>query len=142
MIGPFRGKYRFLSNFYPCQIEWKGLVYKSTEAAYQASKSMDPEFQKLLTLANPDESKRLGRTCFMRRDWDRVKNEVMLQILRVKFSKEPLRTLLLDTGEEELAELNHWNDRYWGVDLLTGEGQNHLGKTLMQVRQELRTASP
>ena len=77
----------------------------------------------------------------MRRDWDRVKNEVMLQILRVKFSKEPLRTLLLDTGEEELAELNSWNDLYWGVDLLTGEGQNHLGKTLMQVRQELRTAS-
>jgi ribA/ribD-fused uncharacterized protein len=142
MIGPFRGKYRFLSNFHPCRIEFEGLTYQSTEAAYQAAKSHDPDFRKLLTLANAAESKRLGKTCFLRSDWEQAKDDVMLRVLRVKFAQEPFRSLLLDTGEEELAELNSWNDRYWGVDLLTGEGQNHLGKTLMQVRQELRTASP
>lgn len=45
--------------------------------------------------------------------------------------------LLLDTGDAILEEGNHWNDTFWGVRLKNGQGQNHLGKILMQVRMEL-----
>ena len=35
-------------------------------------------------------------------------------------------------------EGNTWHDVYWGVDLCTGEGENHLGKILMAQRQEFK----
>ena len=42
------------------------------------------------------------------------------------------------TGNLVLEEGNGWHDTFWGVDLKTGEGENHLGRILMQVREELR----
>lgn len=35
----FRGRYYFLSNFYPCSIEIDGVRYESAEAAFQGQKS-------------------------------------------------------------------------------------------------------
>ena len=37
-----------------------------------------------------------------------------------------------------LEEGNTWHDTFWGVDAKTGEGQNHLGKILMKIREELK----
>ena len=31
-----------------------------------------------------------------------------------KFKREPLRSQLINTGDEELVEGNHWCDNYWG----------------------------
>lgn len=36
----FRGRYYFLSNFYPSPIEIDGLRYESAEAAFQGQKSV------------------------------------------------------------------------------------------------------
>ena len=44
---------------------------------------------------------------------------------------------LVATGDAIVIEGNTWRDTYWGVDLKTGEGENHLGKILMRVRSEL-----
>ena len=60
----------------------------------------------------------------------------MLEMLRRKFRTEPYRSLLLGTGEMELVEENTWGDRFWGV--CRGEGKNHLGRLLMQVREEMK----
>jgi N-glycosidase YbiA len=43
---------------------------------------------------------------------------------------------LLDTGDAELVEVNHWRDFWWGV--CNGVGANHLGRLLMTIRNELR----
>lgn len=43
MINSFMGKYRFLSNFWPCKVIFNGLEYPSTEHAYQAAKTLNPE---------------------------------------------------------------------------------------------------
>ena len=37
-----------------------------------------------------------------------------------------------------LVEGNRWGDTCWGVDTRTGRGENHLGKILMNVREELK----
>src|SRR5438094_4689505 len=37
-IGGFVEEYRWLSNFFPCRVEWEGRVYGSAEAAYQSGK--------------------------------------------------------------------------------------------------------
>ena len=38
MIDSFSGEYRFLSNFYPVDVQAYGFAFKSVEAAYQAAK--------------------------------------------------------------------------------------------------------
>lgn len=38
MIDSFRNEYSFLSNFYETPIYYDGLLYNSTEAAFQAQK--------------------------------------------------------------------------------------------------------
>jgi ribA/ribD-fused uncharacterized protein len=72
----------------------------------------------------------------MRDDWNDIKIDVMRDLLQEKFSDDDLRELLLATGDAELIEGNTWNDYFWGVCL--GEGQNWLGKLLMEVRKELK----
>jgi hypothetical protein len=53
-----------------------------------------------------------------------------------KFSDKVLMVKLLATGEEELVAGNWWKDKFWGV--CDGEGQNHLGLLLMELRQYYR----
>ena len=68
-----------------------------------------------------------------RDDWDDVKEEIMLQALRAKFTQHPeLGTMLLDTKELRIVEATS-NDAYWGEDE-EGNGLNRLGELLMQVR--------
>ena len=63
----------------------------------------------------------------------------MEEIVRAKFTQNPkLGEQLLSTGNADLIEGNTWNDRYWGVDVRSGAGENHLGKILMKVRSELQ----
>lgn len=88
-------------------------------------------------LKTPTEAKRLGRNIEVRPDWNGVKLTVMEWGLRQKFSYgTPLADMLTDTGEEELVEGNNWGDFFWGrVD---GKGENHLGRILMRIREELK----
>ena len=61
----------------------------------------------------------------------------MEEALRAKFNIPEFKEKLLATGEMHLEEGNNWNDTFWGVDLKTGKGENHLGKLLMKIRKEL-----
>lgn len=137
MIGPFKGEYRFLSNFYLCPpINMDGVEYISTEHAYQAAKTLDPGYRiRIRAAATCGDAKRLGSRAPLRADWESRKVLVMAGLLRQKFSREPLRGLLLQTGTEELVEVNHWGDRFWGV--CDDEGENWLGKLLMDTRRLL-----
>ena len=152
MIDKFDGDYAFLSNFYvvdpPLQLHyWRNLdslgsgklVANTSEALYQAGKSKDPSSYKDLTAY---QSKKKGRQETMSEEelkyWNKVKLHLMERILRLKFddNHKVLQEKLLATGDEELVEGNTWNDTYWGI--CEGEGENHLGKLLMQIRKELK----
>jgi ribA/ribD-fused uncharacterized protein len=151
MTGPidrFSGTYRFLSNFFPSQITFGGVRYYSVEHGFQAAKTLDPVKRAPLTIAHGTETswstskaKVYGRKLELRPDWEDVKFKVMEQLLREKFTAHPdLGRKLLATDNRELIEGNIWGDRIWGMvkvdDVWTGE--NHLGKTLMKIREELR----
>lgn len=136
-IQRFSGRYSFLSNFFPANTTFEGLVYPSVEHAYQAAKTLDVGLRKAFqSRMSPSQAKAQGQRLELRSDWEQVKLEVMLACLRSKFDVGPLRQALLDTGEAELVEGNTWGDRFWGV--CRGEGENHLGRLLMQVRSEVR----
>lgn len=138
MIGPFRGNYRFLSNFWPAEVVYGEMVFPTVEHAYQAAKTFNLEHREQIRQAvTPGEAKRLGKLVSIRSSWEYDKLAVMRSLVGQKFRKHPsLRRMLLETGNEELIEINTWGDRFWGVS--KGEGENHLGKILMRVRQDLR----
>lgn len=137
-INSFTGDYRFLSNFYPCQVELDGRTYPSTEHAYQAAKTLKLDERKPFyksPLPTAGEAKKLGRKLTLRSDWEGVKLSVMEGLLRQKFNQPELKEKLLETGDATLVEGNTWGDTFFGVDKRKG-GQNHLGKLLMKIRNE------
>lgn len=136
MIISFRGDYSFLSNMYPCRIEYNGLVYQNAESAFQAQKSTDTTVQRTFCNLNGKEAKALGKRVQLRTDWNEVKLQIMYDIVKAKFMQNPdLREKLLATGNELLIECNTWNDTYWGV--CNGVGSNYLGRILMIVKVRL-----
>ena len=87
-----------------------------------------------------DKAKKVGRHVDLRPDWEEVKVGIMEEIVRAKFTQnETMKQKLISTARARLVEGNYWHDVFWGVDLKTGEGENHLGKILMKVRAELLT---
>ena len=135
-IGPFRGEWRFLSNFW--QEPRRRML--TNEHFYQSAKTSNVRDRALIMRApTPGEAKRIGSQIKIREDWKEICDTVMLEGVRTKFyADDTLADMLLATGDEELVELNHWGDVYWGVDHQTGQGQNKFGDILMQVRAEIR----
>lgn len=135
-IKEFQGQYRWLSNFWRCQVTYDGIVYPSSEHAYQAAKTLDVETRhKIAAAETPGIAKRMGKLVPCRPNWDSIKLQIMEDILRIKFSNSQLRQKLIDTGDKILEEGNSWGDSFWGI--CRGVGQNHLGKLLMKIRSDL-----
>jgi ribA/ribD-fused uncharacterized protein len=82
-------------------------------------------------------AKALGRKIKLREDWLDIRENVMEYLVRLKFKHPALRIMLIRTAGADLIEGNYWNDRFWGVDLRSGIGENKLGKILMKVREEV-----
>ena len=138
IYGFFR-KHRDLSNFGEFKIEWEGLIYPSTEAAFQASKVLEQERRIPFTKMKPAKAKQQGRKLKdIRTDWEEVKVDIMYKINMIKYTQhDDAKQLLLSTGDKYLEETNWWKDDFWGVYI--GKGKNMLGKVLMKIREELKT---
>lgn len=136
-ITKFRGVNSFLSNFYYSPVYYNGIRFSTVEHAFQAAKSNDVKTQKLFAIIpTPEEAKKFGKTIRLREDWETVKVSIMKDLLKQKFSKSPLKEMLMNTNGIELIEGNTHGDVYWGV--VNGKGKNTLGKLLMEVRRELK----
>lgn len=139
-----QGLYGVFSNFYVCNIEYNGLVYRNSEAAFQAQKDISRASE--FTNLSPLSAKRLGRSVKLRPDWEEIKYFVMIDVLRAKFSQnEELKNILLNTGNEEIIEdTTSWHDNTWGscecARCYKKAGLNLLGNALMEVRSELMEA--
>ena len=150
MIEQFRDEYRWLSNFQPCEIEYEGRTYPSVEHFYVAMKSTNPEIREALSkglfrypngdeiiLKTAGQAKRFGQKFLIREDWEDIKVSTMEFGLRQKYGKDPFKSMLIATGDEEIQEGNTWKDTFWGVNLETKKGRNTLGKLLMSIRKDL-----
>ena len=138
-INSFVGVYSFLSNFTSSPMVIDDKYYPTVEHYFQSMKTLDEdESEEIRNAISPGKSKRLGRRCTLREDWEEIKDEVMMTGLRAKFSRRDMKDSLLFTGDHVLEEGNTWGDKYWGIDSITGEGENKLGQMLMQVRKEIK----
>lgn len=144
MIKEFQGDYRWLSNFWmletPMPYNDTGLSFSTNEHFYVAMKTIEETIRKQVAEHPLKGLKKFGNTFPLREDWDTIKISVMEYGLRYKFSGHNpiLRDKLIETGDIHIQEGNYWNDKFWGVCLKTGEGENNLGKLLMKIRSELK----
>ena len=159
----FIGEYDFLSNMYLCTVEVPIVdgyseFYPSVENAFQAMKCKTAAQRKAFQNIMPMEAKNLGAKVDLRSDWEQKRIMVMRMLLRFKFAQnDELAVKLLKTEDMPLCELNYWGDTFWGKSLVEEKietdlgdgvtatltkkkikGENHLGKLLCEVREELR----
>jgi len=131
--------YGALSNFAPFSVHLAGKRWPTSEHYFQAQKFAGTEHEEAIRRAkSPMMAARMGRSRKrpLRSDWEQVKDGIMLEAVRAKFTQhEELRALLLSTGKARLVE-HTARDCYWG-DGGDGSGRNMLGQILMQVREEL-----
>ncbi|MGH7173776.1 MAG: NADAR family protein [Gemmataceae bacterium] len=136
------GEYGCFSNFSRHPIYLGGKQWRTSEHYFQARKFKGSEHEETVRLCKtPRQAAEMGRSrkLPLRRDWERVKDQVMLEAVRAKFSQHAdLRAVLLGTGDALLVERTE-KDSYWG-DGGDGSGRNRLGEILMSVREELRRA--
>lgn len=142
MIGFFKDNYRWLSNFWSCDVILDGVTYPSTEHAYQAAKTLNTRDRAMIAdVATPGQAKKMGFAVELRKDWEDIKLDVMEDLLRQKFSFDGLSKCLLATGNEEIVEGNWWHDNYWGTchcDRCGNKGKNNLGKLIMKIRESMK----
>lgn len=141
IITEFKDDERWLSNFVPAKVTLDGATYPSVENAYQAAKTTNPAERAWFLTCSSSEAKGLGKKVKLRPDWEHVKDSIMENLLRQKFHSGIYRDKLIDSGNIEIQEGNYWSDKYWGICLRTGKGENKLGKLIMKIRSDL-TAEP
>lgn len=132
----FVGNYRWLSNFWPCEIAFGEYVFASSEAAYQAAKFRSrPDIVRKFVRIPAKKAKELCKQFTVDKNFDEeAKLDVMRKIVYQKFKQNRyLQYKLVMTGKKTLQEINSWGDVFWGV--CNGVGKNHLGKILMEVRE-------
>lgn len=144
-IISFTGSYRWLSNYHCAPVIHDGMLFSSTEHAYQAAKCVNNKGRAKFLLITCAAAQKLGQTVACRADWPDIKKEVMLTVVRDKFTWHPdLAAKLLATNERELVEGNFHHDNFYGSCFCQLEvcqrtpGRNVLGHILMQVRDELQ----
>ncbi len=106
VIRQFKGDYSFLSNHYPCWLEWRGQRYKSAEAAFKASS--DGEALKIM--------------------------ESILQAKFNQ--NPTIMEKLKQTGTKLLINGTNNDQTFWGMDRYSWIGENNLGKILMKIREK------
>lgn len=134
-IKGFCGGYFFLSNMYPCNINWLSKNFKSVESAYQASKFFENDIIEQFTNITGYEAKALAKKYkkYIRPDWEIVKVNIKKQLIFQKFLlHDDLQSKLCNTLDRYLEETNYWGDTFFGV--YNGVGENILGKILMDTR--------
>lgn len=127
------------SNFSSHPVFHEGKTWLTSEHYFQAQKFAAPEArQRIRDAVTPMQAAQLGRSrdFALRDDWDRVKDAVMRDVVRLKAMQHAdVREALVSTGDAVIVE-HTASDAYW-ADGGDGSGKNMLGLILMEVRREL-----
>lgn len=145
----------FLSQWYPCTFELDQITFGSAEQWMMYAKARLfgdlTAAQNILATFSARTQKSIGQSVrhFEESTWNQYKQKIVYRGNYAKFSQNPeLKKNLLATKEKVLAEASPY-DKIWGIGLSMADarrfnqsqwrGRNLLGKTLMQVRSDLRS---
>ncbi len=148
VIDRFRGEHFFLSNYYPAATPHRGRHFPTSEHAYMAAKTNDPDaIAAILATSDPAEARQIAEAATLVDNWARRKFAVMEEIITAKFATNPnLADKLVATAGTMLVEGNTWHDQTWGSCTCDQHrnipGGNALGIILMTVRMRLAAQPP
>ena len=135
-----KGKYGCFSNFSKHPIRLKGKTWPTTEHYFQAQKFAGTDYEEDIRNAPyAGAAAKMGRDRSnpLRKDWESVKEDVMYEAIKAKFTQhEDIKKVLLNSGDAKIEE-DSPIDWYWGVGK-DHKGKNRLGILLMRLRDELR----
>ena len=103
VFGRIVSEFGFLSNWYPCEIHSDDRPFRSLEQAYQFHKAVycgEASALKLQHTTDPRSAKDLGeKICGLdNTDWEKERSDVMLELVKVKFSDPVIKAELLKPG--------------------------------------------
>lgn len=132
--------YGAFSNLFRRSVTYEGVVYPTSEHAYQAGKARKPAVRDwILNAPTPALAAMAAHNLYVWDvvpNWSQIKFDRMRGVLRAKFDQhDDLRRLLLATGDTRLVEVGTVNNavnRLWGE--VDGKGENMLGVMLMELR--------
>lgn len=136
----YEREFYVFSNFSSFMLEWKGLVFPTSEHAYHWEKFVgNPEIQhKIITARSAHDSLKIAHEYRQQyiANWDDIKLDVMTDICRAKLQQHPyVMKKLMQTSGRPIIE-DSWRDDYWGWGP-NQDGNNHLGKIWMKLRDEI-----
>lgn len=135
----YGGGFNCFSNMSAYNVEMDGVLFMTSEHAYQYNKFDDPAIKdEILKSRSAYDSKMISLKYAdsARCDWHDIKLGVMENILRNKLAQHPhIKKKLLDTGDRIIIEASK-DDNFWGWG--PGKnGENNHGKIWMKLRDEL-----
>eukprot|EP01039_Chlorochromonas_danica_P004259 gene4260-4679_t len=147
VIFDFSGDHAALAPAFPSPTRLlpSEAIFPSFEHALQASKCVDLS-QHVSTIQSFVDIRDLKRYLVklkrsdpmaIQQDWNERCLTIGVNLLRDKFLRSrSARQTLMGTGHKRLLYCNEHNDLFWGVNRC-GDGSNHLGCLLEQVRREI-----
>lgn len=129
------------SNFASFAVEWRGILWPTSEHAYQAAKFTDKAIvAEVQNAHSAHDAKKIAHRHEgqIRPDWDEIKISIMEEIVRQKLAQHPyILKKLLQTGDMEIIE-DSPTDSFWGRGP-DGKGENNLGKIWVKLREEIKS---
>lgn len=133
VISSFKEECDFLNNRFGCSFMWQGIRYNNVESAFHASKYTNEAERRVLSRMSAEKVVKKSMECTR----EESKLDIMESILLAKYDQTPnLKNRLIETEGRILINGNNKHETYWGVDLYSWKGENHLGKILMTIRDK------
>lgn len=151
VFGGMFSEFDCFSNWSPSPITYKKIDYVSAEQAYMHMKAQSNgdslAAKHIMFTSNSREIKTIGRSIKINGQWEQMKKDIMLNIIRAKFAQnQEMKKQLLDTGNRKLGEAG--KDTFFAIGLpltsktvlnsTTWTSQSELGNILETVRSELK----
>ena len=132
-----------LDNFAPFGLTMYNEYFQTSEHAFQYLKFVDTNKEVAESIKksfSPNDARSIAHENKASRlaNWSDIKYEKMEEVLKLKVEQNPIvKECLLNTKDYLIAECCIDEDTDWGVDN-NNQGENHLGKIWMKIRDELR----
>lgn len=139
----YEQEFYVFSNFSAFSLFWRGILFPTSEAAYQWSKFYQVDGVRAKNIRHLIQTAPSAHEAFKiaekykdwrRQAWEDEKVDVMRKIIYAKWLQhEYVRRKLGQTLDREIIE-DSWRDSFWGWGP-DRKGQNMLGKLWMELRE-------
>ena len=141
-------EYGWMGNMAPCPIKYNGKVWLTSEALFQSMRYDDDSIKEMIRV----EKSPMGAKMKAKKYRDQMvvvpmselDVENMRKCVKMKFDAHPqLKRQLMNTKDafiyEDIGNRNGERHKFWGAKKLSeieGDGNNMMGKILMDLREE------